>query len=59
MKFQKCFEPETYKSVSQLLEGITYAYDLCLGHSRDYWKLISKKYNRENFLHDTFGYVVP
>ena len=37
--------PQGGKLVHQLLEGVTFAYDLYLGCSRDHWKGISKEYN--------------
>ena len=36
MKFQKYFEPQSGKLFRQLPRGITLAYDLCLGHSREH-----------------------
>ena len=36
MKYQEFCEPQSAKLVSQLLKGVTFSYDLCLGQSRDH-----------------------
>ena len=38
MKRQPFYLPQSGKLVTQLPGGITFAYDLRLGHSRDHWK---------------------
>ena len=38
MKRQQFYLPQSGKLVTQLPRGITFAYDLCLGRLRDYWK---------------------
>lgn len=38
MKSQQFYEPQSAKLGRQLTEGKHFAYNLCLGHSRDYWK---------------------
>ena len=38
MKRQQFYLPQSGKLVTQLPRGITFAYDLRLGHSRDRWK---------------------
>ena len=45
MKHQQFSGPPSGKLVFQLLRGITFAYDLHLGCSRDCWKGITEKYN--------------
>ena len=38
MKHQQFCESESGKMVRKFLEGITFLYDICLGHPRDHWK---------------------
>ena len=45
MKRQQFSEPRSGKLVCQLLGGVTFAYDFCLGCSRDRWKGIAKDNN--------------
>ena len=47
MKHQQFCGPQSGKFVSQLPEGVTFAYDLHLGHSRDRWKGPTEEYNVE------------
>ena len=47
MKHQPFYLPRSGKLVTQLPGGITFAYDLRLGHSRDCWKGPAKEYNDE------------
>ena len=47
MKHQQFYLPRSGKLVTQLPEGITFAYDLRLGHLRDCWKGPTKEYNDE------------
>ena len=44
MKRQQFYLPRSGKLVTQLPGGITFAYDLCLGHLRDRWKGPAKDY---------------
>ena len=44
MKRQPFYLPRSGKLVTQLLGGITFAYDLRLGHLRDRWKSLAKEY---------------
>ena len=48
MKRQTFYLLRSGKLVTQLLGGITFAYNLRLGHSRDRWKGPSKEYNFES-----------
>jgi hypothetical protein len=45
MTRQPFYLPRSGKLVTQLPWGITFAYDLRLGHSRDHWKDPTKEYN--------------
>lgn len=45
--------------VRQLSEGITFAYDPHLGHSRDRLRGINEENNSENNLHHYFRYGKP
>ena len=45
MKHQQFYLPQSGKMVTQLLGGITFAYDLRLGCSRDRWKGPAEEYN--------------
>ena len=45
MKRQQFCGPRSGKLVFQLPEGVTFAYDICLGHLRDCWKGLAKEYN--------------
>ena len=47
MKHQQFYLPRSGKLVTQLPRGITFAYDLCLGHLRDHWKGPTEEYNDE------------
>ena len=47
MKCQPFYLPWSGKLVTQLPGGITFAYDLRLGHSRDRWKGHTEEYNAE------------
>ena len=47
MKHQPFYLPRSGKLVTQLPRGITFAYDLHLGRSRDRWKGPAKDYNVE------------
>ena len=47
MKHQPFYLRWRGKLVTQLLGGITFAYDLYLGHLRDRWKGLAKEYNVE------------
>jgi hypothetical protein len=44
MKRQQFYLPQSGKLVTQLPEGITFAYDLRLGHLRDRWKGLAEEY---------------
>ena len=44
MKRQQFYLPRSGKLVTQLPRGITFAYDLCLGHLRDRWKGPAEEY---------------
>ena len=44
MKRQPFYLPGSGKLVTQLPRGITFAYDLRLGHSSDHWKGLAKEY---------------
>ena len=44
MKHQQFYLPQSGKLVTQLLGGITFAYDLRLGHLRDRWKGLAEEY---------------
>ena len=59
MKKKQFFEPWSTKLVLQLLKGVTFAYDLCLGHSRHYWKCLIEDYYSEDDLHHENGYKAP
>ena len=47
MKRQPFYLPRSIKLVTQLPGGITFAYDLRFGRSRDCWKGPAKEYNVE------------
>ena len=47
MKHQQFYLPRSGKLVTQLPEGINFAYDLHFGHSRDHWKDPLEEYNVE------------
>ena len=47
MKCQLFYLPRSGKLVTQLPGGITFAYDLHLGHLRDHWKGPAEEYNAE------------
>ena len=49
MKRQQFYLPRSGKLVTQLPRGITFAYDLRLGRSRDHWKGPTEEYNVECF----------
>ena len=44
MKRQQFYLPQSGKLVTQLPGGITFAYDLRLGHLRDRWKGPAEEY---------------
>ena len=44
MKHQQFYLPQSGKLVTQLPGGITFAYDLRLGHLRDCWKCLAEQY---------------
>ena len=44
MKRQQFYLPQSGKLVTQLPGGITFAYDLRLGHLRDRWKGLAEEY---------------
>ena len=44
MKRQQFYLPQSGKLVTQLPGGITFAYDLRLGHLRDRWKDLAEEY---------------
>ena len=44
MKRQQFYLPQSGKLVTQLPGGITFAYDLRLGHLRDHWKDLAEEY---------------
>ena len=44
MKRQQFYLPQSGKLVTQLPWGITFAYNLHLGHLRDRWKGLAKGY---------------
>jgi len=44
MKHQQFYLPRSGKLVTQLPGGITFAYDLRLGHLRDHWKDLAEEY---------------
>ena len=43
MKRQQFYLPQSGKLVTQLPGGITFAYDLRLGHLRDHWKDLAEE----------------
>ena len=45
MKRQQFYLPQSGKLVTQLPRGITFVYDLRLGHLRDRWKGLTEEYN--------------
>lgn len=45
MKRQQFYLPRNSKLVTQIPEGITFAYDLCSGHLRDHCKGPTEEYN--------------
>ena len=47
MKRQQFCGSRSGKLVRQLPEGVTFAYDLRLGRSRDRWKGLAEEYNSE------------
>lgn len=51
--------PRSGKLLHQLPTGVTFAYDLCLGHSRDRWKGHPKEHSSENGIHHELKYGVP
>lgn len=55
----KFCEPQSVKFVRQLPDGITFAYDHCLGSLRDCWKGLVYEKNSKNVLHHAFRYCVP
>ena len=59
MKWKYFCEPQSGKLVPQLSKGITFAYDLHLGHSINDWKGPTNMQNSVNGLHDSFTYGVP
>ena len=59
MKVQWFCEPRRVKLVRQIHGGVTFAYVLYLGHSRDHKKGITKENNMRNILHDAFIYNIP
>ena len=48
MKCQQFCQPRSGKLVCELPVGVTFAYDLHLGLSRDYWKGLVEEKNSEN-----------
>lgn len=58
-KFQWFYEPWSSRLVRQLPRGITFPYDISLGHTKECWKFLTRKYNSEEGLHHAFGYGVP
>ena len=44
MKCQQFYLPQSGKLVTPLSRGITFAYDLRLGHLRDRWKGLTEEY---------------
>ena len=59
MKCQHLYKPQSGKFIHQLTDGITCVNNIHLGFLRDYWKGITKEYNREMVLSHAFGYNVP
>ena len=47
MKCQQFYLPRSGKLVTQLPGGITFAYEIHLGHSKDRWKGPAEEYNDE------------
>ena len=47
MKRQQFYLPRSSKLVTQLPGGITFAYNLHLGHLRDRWKVPTEEYIAE------------
>ena len=58
MKQKYVFEPQTPKLACQLLGGVTFTYDLYLGHLRDNWKGLSKEKNIKNDLDHSLNYLI-
>ena len=59
MKYQHFSKLQSGKLVHQLLGGITFTYDICLGHSRDCWKGLIVQKKSEMGLKHRFWYNVP
>ena len=59
MEFQEFCDPQSGKLVHQYPRGVTFAYNLYLGRSRDYWNGLAKQHDSETFLDHAFGYGVP
>ena len=58
MKCEHLCDPQSGKLVHQFPRGITFAYDLYLGHSRDRWKYIVEDNNCKEVIHHAFRYGV-
>lgn len=52
-------DPRIGKLVLQFLVGVTFGYNLCLGHSRDCWKRLTYEHNSEKGIQHDLGYGVP
>ena len=59
MNYQQVFEPRIGKLVYQLPTGVTFAYDLNLGHLRENLKDTSEKYNSQKGLWHPYVNDVP
>lgn len=59
MKNKDFYELQSGKLVHQILEGVTFTYDLCFDQQRDHWKGINKEYNSKNGLYHCSRYDVP
>lgn len=59
MKLQQFYEPQSGKFVRQLHGVVNFAYDLHLGFSIDRWNHVTKGYNGEKVLQNSFSYGVP
>lgn len=55
MKFQLFCVPRNCKLVFQFPDKLTLSYDLHFGRLRDCWKFLTKEYNSEKVLPNTFG----
>ena len=59
MRCRQFGTPRSGNLVCQILGSVTFAYDVCLCHSRDHWKGLIKEKNNgiENTIHTDMTYV--